>query len=231
MSDWLDEIAATVTAGYGEFGIVTTYQRPGFDPFSITGISEFLDRLEDVNSGQFYSLFYRVADFDNATFTASVTVTFSGSPSSGGTLTFDGVTYMSEGTLDNSIPNQFWRAGTALAAAANLAAAINAAQGYQGTSYSAATIAHPTCTATYLDNGDNTADVIVSYKTPGIVGNLITAADHMSFASLDSGQFYGGIPIANDLVTIDGVLYRVSDVPLPDPASGELQIRLEKKAL
>ena len=222
-------------------GKSSTYQRPGYPAFSLVGMPAFVDRLEDVNRGQFYSVFYRVADFGKfikdpdtgelvplCTFTSSVTVSFTNAPNSNGTLVFDGVAYTAVATLDNSVPNQFWRGGTALAAAENLAAAINATDGYAGTSYSAATVKHPTCSATYFGTGDGAA-VVVSYYKPGIIGDSILAEDHMSYASLDSRKFYGGIPLQNDLVTIDSQLYRVSDVPEPDP-EGAIQIRLEQKA-
>jgi hypothetical protein len=222
-------------------GQPTSYQRPGYPAFSIVGMPAFVDRLEDPNRGQFYSVHYRVADFaelikdpdtgelkPRATFTSSVTVTFSGAPASGGYLIFDGVSYTAQATLDDSVANQFWRGGNALAAASNLAAAINATDGYAGTSYSAATIKHPTCLAVFFATTGGAA-VVVSYYKAGIIGDSILAEDHASYVSLDSKQFFGGIPLENDLVTIENILYRVSDVPEPDP-EGDIQIRLEKKA-
>lgn len=213
-----------------QFGQMTTYQREGAPDFPIVGLPSFNDRLEDPSSGPFYSIYYRVKDFDTAPFTASVAVIFKNAPNSNGTLTFDSVPYISQQTLDNSVPNQFFRGGSAFAAAESLALAINATPGYAGSAYSAATLAHPTCTATYSDEGDGTAKVIVSYNTPGIAGDLITCRDQMTNVSLDSKIFSGGLPLVNDLVILEGVLYRVSDVPETDTEGG-IQLRLEKKAL
>jgi hypothetical protein len=230
MSFWSGAMDLILTMSQDRFGQTTAYQRPGFDSFPIVGMPEFVDRLEDPSTGPFYSIFYRINDFDAATFTASVSATFTGAPNSNGMLVFDGITYTSQQVLDNSIPNQFFRGSSALAAAESLSAAINALDGYAGSAYSAATVAHPTCTATYNDNGDDTAFVRVAYKTPGTVGDVITAEDHMSFVSLDSKVFYGGLPEVNDLISLEGTLYRVSDVPEPDTEGG-IHIRLEKKAL
>jgi hypothetical protein len=70
----------------------------------------------------------------------------------------------------------------------------------------------------------------VSYKTAGDAGNLITAEDHMSAVSLSSKLFIGGLPIENDLIRLENILYRVSDVPEQDMEGG-IHLRLEKKAL
>jgi hypothetical protein len=229
MSQWDDQMDRLLVLGNQIYGKTTSYQRPGFPAFSLVGVPDFLDRLENVNQGQFYSIFYRIADFDEATFSASVTATFSGPPASGGTITFDGITYTAQQTLDNAIPFQFWRAGNALAAATNLAAAINQTNGFSGTGYSSATTPHPTCAAVATETDDG-AVVVVSYKAAGFAGNLIAASESLSFVSLSSKVFSGGGPIENDLVTVKGTLYRVSDVPEPD-SEGGIQIRLEKKKL
>jgi hypothetical protein len=227
-SFWKDFIAPPAAAAiYAVYGRPTSYQRPGYAAFSLIGIPKFLSRLEDVNRGQFISMSYRLADFVSANFSASVTVGFSGAPASNGTVTFDGVTYTSKTTLDNSVANQFFRGVSAFEAAENLTAAINAGAG-SGTAYSSATVAHPTCSAAIDPN--NGSRLIVSYRTAGKAGNGIAATDSMSSLTLDSRFFYGGIPLVNDLITFDGVLYRVSDEPAPD-TSGGIQLRLEKKAV
>jgi hypothetical protein len=186
MSFWDTAMTALFVTSNRLWGKVTTYQRPGFTAFSITGQPMFVDRLQDPQTGPFDSIFYRVADFSLvATFGASVVAKFTGPPNSAGTIRFDAITYISQQVIDNSIPYQFFRGGNAQAAAENLSAAINALSGYAGSAYSTATTAHPTCRATYVDNGDNTASVMVSYKTVGEVGNFITAEDHMSAVSLE----------------------------------------------
>lgn len=212
------------------FGKTTSYQRPGFAAFDIVGVPEFVDRLEDPNTGPFYSIFYRTADFDAANFAASVSAVFSGIPNNGGTITFDGVTYTIVNTLDNAVPNQFFRGGSAFACAESLAAAINALPGYAGSAYSAATVAHPTCQADYSGDGFGGATVVVSYKTPGVTGDNIAAAETLSSCTLQSKVFAGGLPQLGDLLTLEGILYRVSDVPEPDTEGG-IHVRLEKKAL
>lgn len=216
-----------LTQGNAIFGKTTTYQRPGFASFSIVGVPEFMERLEDVNRGQFYSIFYRSADFETATFTAQVVATFSGAPHDGDTITFDGITYTSAATIDNSTPYEFARGSSAIGAASNLAGCINAdpallASGF----FSTSTTAHPTCTATWADNGNGTASVTVSQIVSGISGDFATAADHMYAVTIDSKTFYGGGPMQGDLITLLGILYRVSDVPEPDTEGG-IQIRLE----
>lgn len=230
MSFWTSSMDRILVLTQQQFGQVTTFKRDGAPDFQIVGLPAFIDRLEDPSSGPFYSIFYRVKDFDQAPFTASVRVTFRNPPNAGGTLTFDGISYHSENTIDDTQPNQFWRAGSAYAAAVDLAHAINADPVYASSDYSASTVAHPTCTATFEDNGDGTAVTIVSYKTPGIVGNTILASDDMTYASLNSTVFTGGLPVINDLVVLENTLYRVSDVPETDTEGG-IQIRLEKKAL
>src|SRR4051812_35422583 len=230
MSVWTSAMDRILVLTQQQFGQVTTFMRDGALDFQIIGIPSFIDRLEDPSSGPFYSIYYRVKDFDAAPFTASVTVTFRNPPNAGGTLTFDGITYHSEQTIDDTQPNQFWRAGSAYAAAVDLAHAIMADPVYASSDYSASTVAHPTCTAVAEDNGDGTAVTIVSYKTPGIVGDSVRAEDAMTFASLSSKIFTGGLPLINDLVLLENTLYRVSDVPETDTEGG-IQIRLEKKAL
>jgi hypothetical protein len=227
MPNWTEIAAAADVAIYGVFGRNTSYQRPGYTAFAMVGIPKFLSRLEDVNRGQFISMSYRLVNFESATFSARVVVSFAGAPASNGTLIFDGATYTSKSTLDNSVANQFFRGISGFEAAENLAAAINAGAG-AGSAYSSATVAHPTCSAEV--DPDNGARVIVSYLVTGIAGDGIEAEDHMSSASLDSRFFYGGGPLVNDLVTFDGVLYRVSDDPAKD-AEGAIQLRLEKKAV
>lgn len=227
VSEFATEYAEVLAESIDTFGRTTSYQRPGFDAFDIIGIPKFLARLEDVNRGQFVSISYQLVDFDAAPFSASVTVRFSGAPPNGGTITFDGVTYTSKGTLDNSVPNQFFRGVSPFQAAENLAAAINAGPD-AGTAYSSATVAHPTCFARVSE--DNGTYVIVSSRVTGDGSDGLEATDAMSAATLDSRFFYGGGPLVNDLIAFDGILYRVSDDPAKN-ARGGIQLRLEKKAI
>jgi hypothetical protein len=113
MAFWDDQMDLLLVTSNRLWGKVTTYQRPGFAAFTITGQPMFVDRLQDPQTGPFDSIFYRVADFGLvATFGASVIAKFSGAPNSAGTIRFDAITYTSQQTLDNSIPYQFFRAGT-----------------------------------------------------------------------------------------------------------------------
>jgi hypothetical protein len=227
---WTATMDRLLTTSNRIFGKTTIYQRPDVESFTIVGVPEFVDRLEDPNTGPFYSIFYRIADFDTSGLFASVTATFTSVPNTNGTITFDGVTYTIVNTLDNAVPNQFFRGGSPFACAESLASAINEVEGYAGSAYSAATVAHPTCTATYAGDGSGNATVTVSYKVPGSVGNLVTADEDMTAVTLSSKLFSGGLPQVNDLLTLLGTVYRVSDVPEPDTEGG-LHVRLEKKAL
>lgn len=229
MALWDDQMAICNTFATGVFGQPTSYQRPGFDPFDIVGIPEFIPRLEDVNTGQFYSVFYQTADFDQASFTAQVNAKITSIPNADDTVTFDEITYTAVLSLNNAVPYQFLRGSSAQGAASNLTFAINATSAGAGTFFSSATTAHPTCTASWADSG-TFAIVTVSAIIPGIAGDQLAASDDMSGLNLDAQRFYGGGPVANDLVTLDNILFRVSDVPLPD-CYGSIQIRLEKKAI
>lgn len=219
-----------LTTSQAQFGKTVSYQRPGFAAFDIVGIPKFTDRLEDPQTAPFESIWFRVKDFNAANFSASVTAKFTGIPRVNGTVTFDGVTYTIVNTLDNAVPNQFFRAGSAFACAESLAAAINALPGYAGSAYSAATVAHPTCQAEYAGDGQGNATVTVTYKSPGQGGDNIAASEAMTYLNLDSKVFDGGLPQKGDLLTLQGILYRVSDVPEPDTEGG-IHVSLEKKAL
>lgn len=230
MSFWTDQMDLLLVTSNRLWGKATTYQRPGFTPFAITGQPMFVDRLQDPQTGPFDSIFYRIVDFNTAPFAASVTARFTSVPNADGTITFDGVTYTDVLTLDNSTPRQFLRGSSSLGVAANLSAAINADPAVAGVLFSSSTVAHPTCTAAWLDNDDTSASVIVSYKAAGAAGDIVIASEHMTAVSLDKKIFYGGLPLENDLITLLGTLYRVSDVPEPDTEGG-IHLRLEKKAL
>jgi hypothetical protein len=209
---------------FDDYGRPTVYTRPGYPPFSIVGIPEFLSRLEDVNRGQFVSISYRVIDFVAATFYAHVIATFSIAPNSNGTVTFDGVTYTSQMTVDDSQPGQFFRGNSPTSAAGNLAAAING--NHSAGTFSLATTAHPTCSALYAFPNPF---IQVNYRLAGTIGNGIQAVDAMVGLTLDRHTFYGGEPLVADQVLLNGILYSVSDVPADDQ-EGCIQLRLEKTA-
>lgn len=213
--------------GQNTFPSVTSYQRPGYPAFQITGVSEYLPRLEDVNRGEFFSVTYILDDFANAPFSASVLISFSSDPNDGGSITLDDISYIDKLTIDNTVPYQFARGSGGFNAAANLAAAVNATGAGAGTQYSSATTPHPTCSAVYVPGS---SQVRIQSNIPGIAGNAISAVDAMSFLTLDSRFFYGGGPLINDLITMDATLYRVSYDPAYLPGNG-VQLRLEKKAL
>ena len=78
---------------------------------------------------------------------ASVTVTFTGLPANGNTVTFDGVVYTFRTAITQENPREVDIGADAAECASNLADAINAEAGTSGTAYSNSTTAHPTCTA------------------------------------------------------------------------------------
>lgn len=227
MALWATMSARVMKTGQKTFGESTSYHRPGFQAFTLIGVPEYLPRLEDVNRGEFFSVTYLLSDFTNAPFSASVLVTFSGTPTDGGSITIDGVSYIDKQIVDDSVPQQFFRGTTQFTAAANLAAAINATGVGAGTQYSSVTTPHPTCQALY---SAGSSQVRVQYAIPGIVGNNTPVVDAMSFMTIDSRFMYGGGPIINDLITMGGVLYYVSYDPAILPGGG-VQLRLLKKAL
>jgi hypothetical protein len=235
MALWAAEVDRLLKNTRDTFGKPTIYQRPAingrpaYPAFTITGVPEFLSRLPDVDRGEFFSAYYVLEDFEAATFAASVVATFSATipPPDGGVLTIDGIGYTAKAALDNTVPFQFFRGTNGGTAAANLTAAINATDGYGGTAYSESTPPHPTCEAF---NDSPSPQVRISYLDPGISGNGVTVQDAMGSLNFDSKIFYGGGPMKEDLITIDGILYRVSYEPSPD-TNGGIQLRLEKKAL
>jgi hypothetical protein len=72
--------------------------------------------------------------------------------------------------------------------------------------------------------------VTVTYRTPGVIGQNIPAGESMTSVDLLSTVFAGGLPQEGDLITLEGNLYRVSDVPETDNEGG-IHVRLEKKSL
>jgi hypothetical protein len=230
MQFWDQAMDLILTTSQAQFGKTVAYQRPNFDAFNIVGIPQFNDRLEDPQTAPFESIWFRVKDFNTANFTSSVEAVFRGVPNQNGTITFDGVTYTIVNTLNPATPNQFFRGASAFACAESLSAAINALPGYAGSAYSAATVAHPTCQSTYIGNGDGSATVTVTYRTAGVIGQNIPAGESMTSVDLLSTVFAGGLPQEGDLITLEGILFRVSDVPEPDNEGG-IHVRLEKKSL
>jgi hypothetical protein len=155
MALWAAEVDRLLKNARDTFGKPTIYQRPAingrpaYPAFTITGVPEFLSRLEDVDRGEFFSVYYVLEDFEAATFAASVVATFSATipPPDGGVLTIDSIGYTAKAALNNAVPFQFFRGTNGSTAAANLTAAINATDGYGGTAYSESTPPHPTCEA------------------------------------------------------------------------------------
>lgn len=228
MLHWADKMDRVLTRTIGHFGRSGShpsgpcvYQRAGYDTFELDGILEIDARLASVDLGKYYGVTFRLADFANATFAASVTLTFSDKPGNNNTVTFDGVTYTFKSVI-GSAPNEVWRADTALDCAKALAYAINADPAYAGSWYTSATEAHPTCLA--VQNGQS---VRVEYRTKGIAGNNKIASESLYNASLDSKLFYGGGPVESDEVIIDGLTYKVGDVGYD--AEGGVTLRLHTK--
>lgn len=116
-----------------------------------------------------------------------VVLTLTGLPINNETVTFDGVTYTWKTTINNSNPREVLIGASATACASNLVAAITGGAG-SGTTYSSATTAHATCTAS-----SNAGVVTVTYSTTGTASIGKTASEGMSNATLDSTSFrFGG---------------------------------------
>lgn len=221
MPNWSTSMDRVLRRALRVFGRTTTYQRPGYAGFPLTGILNIDPRLESVDLGKFYGVSYRLADFDGAPFRASVTLTFSGLPGNGNTVTFDGVTYTFRSILTDAA-GDVQRGGSAVECSSNLTAAINADPDAAGLLYSAATVAHPTCSAM-----QDTESVRVSSLVVGLSGNNKLASESLNNATLSARLFSGGGPLTSDEVTIDGLAYKVGDVGYD--AEGGVQLRLHVK--
>lgn len=208
-----------------------TYRRTGYADFVLTGIFDIDHRLENVNQGQYYAVNLRLKDFDGAPFSASITVQFDNLPNNGSNVTFDGVTYTFRTAINNAVAREVLRGATAVECAANLTVAINAGAG-AGVKYSSATTEHPTCSAV-----QDSQYCVVSYDTAGTAGNNIVATESLYAARLirresdpvSTTVFTGGGALKNDLVIIDGLTYRISDIGY-DP-EGLVTLRVELKTV
>lgn len=113
------------------------------------------------------------------------TLTGSANFSNGETVTIDTKVYTFQTILTNFDGNVF--IGAALADSLdNIRAAINLDAG-SGTLYAAATIVHPTVSAT-----DTATTLEANAKTPGTGGNSIVTTDTAGFASWGGGTLSGG---------------------------------------
>lgn len=210
----------------GRFARPSTYGRTGFDSFAISGILDVIPRLESVDRGKFYSMSYRLADFDETiSLAAFVDARFSNIPTNGSLVIFDGVSYTFRNTIDDTLPGDVAKGTNYADSAHNLVAAINRTDADAGTRYSSATVAHPTCHATW--DGDAICRVI--YSTPGITGSGKIAQDFATNISLTRKVFDGGGPMKGDSVVVDGLTYNVTDIGYD--AEGGVQLRLELKSL
>ncbi len=135
-----------------------------------------------------------------ATF-ASITLTTTGQPLNGETITLDGKVYTFQTTLTNSNGNVLIGVNTETTYD-NLIAAVNLAAG-AGTLYAAATTLHPTISAS---EGTGT-DVVFTAKTAGTSGNSLTVAEALSNATFPGGNLTGG---TNAIITASGEF----DVPV-----------------
>lgn len=118
---------------------------------------------------------------------ATGTLTLTGIPLNGETLTIGAKTYTFEDVLTN-VNGNIKIGATAAATVANIVAAINLGSG-SGTAYAAATTVHPTVTA---HDGAGTT-VVVTAKTAGTGGNAIASTDTMTNASWGAATLAGGV--------------------------------------
>jgi hypothetical protein len=136
---------------------------------------------------------------------ASQTLTASGVFSNGQTVTIGGVVYTFETTLTNVAGNVLIGANAA-ASLDNLKSAVNLTAG-GGTTYAAATVIHPTVTAT--TNADTTQLFVA--KTAGAGGNALTSTETCANAAFGAATFAGGVSgtlgQAKELRYYNGYLY------------------------
>lgn len=116
---------------------------------------------------------------------ASGTITFTGQPADGETVTIGGTTYTFKTTL--SAAYQVKIGATANETADNLRRAINDA-GVEGTNYGTGTDPHPTVTATVSTNV-----VTVTAKVKGAAGNSIALSKTSANITLSGANLSGGV--------------------------------------
>lgn len=129
-----------------------------------------------------------------ATF-ATGTLTTTGQPSNGETITLNGKIYTFQTVLTNIDGNVLIGANTE-ATYDNLIAAVNLAAG-AGTLYAANTTLHPTISAS---EGTGT-DVLFTAKTAGTAGNALTTVEALTNASFANATLTGG---TNGVITVSG---------------------------
>lgn len=132
---------------------------------------------------------------------ATGTLTTTGQPSNGETITLNGKVYTFQTVLTNSNGNVLIGVDTETTYD-NLIAAVNLAAG-AGTLYAASTTLHPTISAS---EGTGT-DVLFTAKTAGTAGNSLTTVEALSNATFANATLTGG---ANGTITVSGEF----DVPV-----------------
>lgn len=112
----------------------------------------------------------------------------SAAPSDGDTVTVNGRVYTFKTALSTgpTVPDQVLAGANVTAAAANLAAALNAGAGV-GVNYSVGTLINQDVSAT-----SNAGVVTVSARNPGDEGNAITLAESGSNTAVSGGTLSGG---------------------------------------
>ena len=118
---------------------------------------------------------------------ASGTLTTSGPPANGATVTIGTQVYTFQTTLTNVAGNVLIGVSAATALD-NLKAAVNKDAG-GGTTYAAATVIHPTVTAT--TNSDSTQLFVA--KVAGVAGNAIVTLESSTALSFGAGTLTGGV--------------------------------------
>ena len=118
---------------------------------------------------------------------ASGTLTTSGPPANGATVTIGTQVYTFQTTLTNVAGNVLIGVSAATALD-NLKAAVNKDAG-GGTTYAAATVIHPTVTAT--TNSDSTQLFVA--KVAGVAGNAIVTLELSTALSFGAGTLTGGV--------------------------------------
>lgn len=106
----------------------------------------------------------------------------------GDTVTIGTKVYTFQSALTN-VDGNVKIGGTAAASLTNLFNAINGTGGVSGTDYAAATVAHPTVTAT---NPTGTT-VVLTAKTQGVAGNAIASTETSAQLSFGAATLTGGV--------------------------------------
>jgi len=120
---------------------------------------------------------------------ASTTLTATGNPVNGDTMTVAGRTYTFVTTIDNATPNQILIGAAATNTLDNIKAALSPAQAGQGTTWS-----YPTVPLSEVVTGTKTATtLVISARNTGTAGNSIGTTDTSANLAFTGATMAGGV--------------------------------------